>query len=136
MVERSSPLLELASVSRHFGGVRAVDSISFTVLPGSIHGLIGANDAGKTTTLLALSGILPPRSGRVLCDGENVTRAAAHVPVTRGLVHVPEGGQILAGMSVAGNLEMGAYQRRDHAAVRADRERVFERFPVLRQRRA
>ncbi len=118
------PLLEVHDLHVAYGRVEAVRGVSFAVPAGAVVTLIGANGAGKTTTLLALSGILPPRSGRVLLDGENVTRAAARVLVTRGLIHVPEGRQILAGMSVAGNLEMGAYQRRDHAAVRADRERL------------
>ena len=129
------PLLEVRDLVVSYGRIQAVRGISFTVREGAIVSLIGANGAGKTTTLLAVSGIVPARGGRIFFRGEDVTRKAPHALVARGIVQVPEGRQVLAHMSVEENLMMGAYQRRDAAAVRADLAAQLDRFPALRERR-
>ena len=131
----ATPLLDVRDLSVSYGRVQAVRAVSLSVPPGAIVSLIGANGAGKTSTLLAISGIVPARGGRILFDGEDIARRPPHQIVERGIVQVPEGRQVLASMSVAENLEMGAYQRRDRAAIRQDMERLLDRFPVLRERR-
>jgi branched-chain amino acid transport system ATP-binding protein len=98
---------------------------------GSIITLVGANGAGETTTLAAISGLLRPRSGRITFDGQDRAHAIARL----GVAQVPEGRDILAGMAVQENLELGAYGRRDRAGVRRDLERMPARFPILAERR-
>ena len=129
------PVLDVRDLVVSYGRVQAVRGISFVVREGAVVSLIGANGAGKTTTLLAISGIVPARGGRIFFRGEDVTRKAPHALVARGIVQVPEGRQVLAHMSVEENLMMGAYQRRDTAAVRADLAAQLDRFPALRERR-
>ncbi len=131
---QSSALLEVENLQVSYGRVQAVRGISFSVPEGAIVSLIGANGAGKTTTLSAISGIVPAR-GRIRFRGEEITRLAPHQIVRRGIVQVPEGRQVIAYLTVEDNLELGAYQRRDRAAVRTDIESMFARFPVLRERR-
>ena len=128
-------LLEVEDLHVSYGRVQAVRGISFSVPEGTIVSLIGANGAGKTTTLSAISGIVPARAGRIRFRGEEITRLAPHQIVRRGIVQVPEGRQVIAYLTVEDNLELGAYQRRDRAAVRADIESMFARFPVLREPR-
>jgi branched-chain amino acid transport system ATP-binding protein len=130
----AAPLLDVQDLSVSYGRVQAVRGISLSVPTGAIVSLIGANGAGKTSTLLAISGIVPARSGRILFDGEEITRRSPHQIVARGIVQVPEGRQVLASMSVSENLEMGAYQRRDGAVIRQDMDRLLGRFPALRER--
>lgn len=132
---QAMPLLHVENLSVAYGRVQAVQGVSFTVAAGAIVAIIGANGAGKTSTLLAISGIVPARGGRIRFRGEDVTRQGAHELVARGIVQTPEGRQVLARMSVEENLLMGAYQRRDAGAVRADLAAQWERFPVLRERR-
>jgi branched-chain amino acid transport system ATP-binding protein len=136
-IEKGSgtPLLEVEDLRVAYGRVEAVRGISFTVPEGAIVSLIGANGAGKTTTLSAISGIVPARSGRIRFRGEEIARLPPHGVVRRGIVQVPEGRQVIAHLSVAENLEMGAYQRHDRAGIRGDLERMYARFPVLRDRR-
>jgi branched-chain amino acid transport system ATP-binding protein len=131
----AAPLLEVEDLHVSYGRVEAVRGVSFAVPEGAIVSLIGANGAGKTTTLAAISGLVPARSGRVRFRGEEITRLAPHQIVRRGIVQVPEGRQVIAYLSVEENLAMGAYQRRDRVAVREDMERMYARFPVLRERR-
>jgi branched-chain amino acid transport system ATP-binding protein len=128
-------MLEVEGLAVAYGRVQAIRGVSFTVPEGAIVSLIGANGAGKTTTLAAISGLAPARAGRIRFHGEEITRLAPHQIVRRGIVQVPEGRQVIAYLTVEENLELGAYQRRDHAAIRADIAGMFERFPVLRERR-
>jgi branched-chain amino acid transport system ATP-binding protein len=131
----ATALLEVEGLEVAYGRVEAVRGISFAVSEGEIVSLIGANGAGKTTTLAALSGIVPVRAGRIRYEGEEITHLPPHKLVQRGIVQVPEGRQVLAYLTVAENLEMGAYQRRDRAGIRADLDEMYGRFPVLRERR-
>jgi len=128
------PLLDVHDLVVAYGSIVAVRGISFSVPSGSVVSLVGANGAGKTSTLAALAGLLRPRAGRVRLAGEDVTGRPAHELVRRGLVLVPEGRQILAQMSVAENLALGAHQRRDRGAVRRETDRIYARFPILAQR--
>ena len=130
-------LLRCEDLIVRYGLVEAVRGVSFDVEEGQIVALIGANGAGKTSTLRALSGIVPKAGGHVTFRGTDVTRAPSHQIVRLGLVQVPEGRAIVATMTVQENLELGAYTRarRDAPAVRADIERMYERFPLLAQRR-
>ncbi len=130
-----APLLAVRDLVVAYGRVEAVHAISFEVPAGTAVGLIGANGAGKSSTLAALAGLVHTRAGRVLFDGEDVSGRLSPDLVTRGLVLVPEGRQILGQMSVLENLELGAYHRRDRQAVRRELDEVCERFPVLGQRR-
>jgi branched-chain amino acid transport system ATP-binding protein len=130
----ATPLLEVSGLAVAYGHVEALQGIDFRIGVGEIRTLVGANGAGKSTTLLALSGLVAPRAGKVLFDGEDITRMAPHRIVERGLVHVAEGRAILTTLTVRENLELGAYRRRDKAAVAVDLERVLHLFPRLRER--
>jgi branched-chain amino acid transport system ATP-binding protein len=133
---RRNLLLEAENLVVAYAHVVAVQGISFAVGEGTIVSLVGSNGAGKTSTLSALAGLLQPRAGRIRFAGEDVTGMPPHELVRRGLVLVPEGRQILGQMSVAENLALGAYQRRDRKAIRLDTDRIYERFPILGQRRS
>lgn len=128
-------LLSCEDLVVRYGPIEAVRGVSFTVDDGQIVALIGANGAGKSTTLRALSGVLRKAGGRVTFRGRDITRALPHEIVALGLVQVPEGRAIVATMTVQENLELGAYTRRDSAGVRVDIAGVYERFPILGQRR-
>ncbi len=128
------PVLEVSDLRVAYGQIEAVKGISFTVPEGQIVTLVGANGAGKTTTLAAISGLLRPRAGTVRFAGRDLTRLGAHTITRLGVVHVPEGRDILATMTILENLELGAYSRRDRVGVRRDIARVFERFPILGER--
>jgi branched-chain amino acid transport system ATP-binding protein len=130
----AQPLLDVADLHVAYGRVDVVHGVSMRLRTGSVAALIGANGAGKTTTLLALSGIVRPRSGAVTFAGSRVDGLAPHRLVARGLMHVPEGRAILAQMSVRENLELGAWTQGDRGGVREDEERMFARFPILRER--
>ena len=125
-------MLEVEGLRVAYGPVEAVHGISFTVERGEVVTLIGANGAGKTSTLAAISGVVRPAGGRVVFDGRDLVGMAAHTIVAAGLVQVPEGREILARMSVEENLLMGSRGRGGAAALRG----VWERFPILAQRRA
>ncbi|MBE6556251.1 MAG: ABC transporter ATP-binding protein [Ruminococcaceae bacterium] len=130
-----APLLQVNNLVVNYGMIRALKGISFTVEQGEIVSLIGANGAGKTTTLHTITGLLRPKSGSVLFKGEELTSIPAHKIVTRGLVHVPEGRRIFQSLTVAENLMMGSYTRKDKAAIARDLEHVYELFPRLKERR-
>ena len=126
-------MLEVNDLSVAYGPVEAVRSVSLSVERGSVVTLIGPNGAGKTTILNALSGVVPVQSGRIRLDDRDITRLSAHRRVSAGIVQVPEGRQVLAGMTVRENLELGGYRRpikEVHAAI----ERMEEHFPILRER--
>jgi branched-chain amino acid transport system ATP-binding protein len=131
-----SALLEVENLSVAYGAIEAVRDVSFTVDEGKIVCLIGANGAGKTTTLRTISGLLRPRAGDVRFDGRSIVKAPAHVILSRGISHSPEGRRVFARMTVEENMLLGAYTRKDDAGVRADMQRVFELFPVLGERRS
>ncbi len=128
-------LLELKQFSVSYGGIKAVTEVDLYVERGELVCLIGANGAGKTTLLKALCGLLPPAHGSVYYDGQAITRQPAHAIARLGLALIPEGRGIFGRMSVAENLDMGAYLRRDRAVIQNDLERVFTLFPRLAERR-
>jgi branched-chain amino acid transport system ATP-binding protein len=128
-------LLEIHALKIAYGGINAVKGIDLTVNEGEMVALIGANGAGKTSTLKAISGVLTPSAGRVLYRGADVTGAAAYTLVERGLALVPEGRQVFGRLTVQENLRMGAYARRDAAGVKSDLERMYQLFPRLYERR-
>ena len=127
-------MFEIVDLHVHFGGIHALKGVSLEVNDGEIVTLIGANGAGKTTTLRTASGLKKPTNGVVSIEGQDITKTSAQDRVKKGLVHVPEGRRVFPQMTVAENLDMGAYLRRDRAGVEASRQTVFERFPVLKER--
>ncbi len=130
-------MLELEDVHVHYGKVNALKGVSFAVREGEVVTLIGGNGAGKTTTLRTVSGLLRPKTGEILFEGEPIHAVPAHEIVRRGVAHAPEGRRIFPRMSVQENLELGAFGRGDGAAaaVKDDMDRVLELFPVLLERR-
>jgi branched-chain amino acid transport system ATP-binding protein len=129
-----SALLEVKDLHVAYGHIQAVQGISFEVHSGEIRTLVGANGAGKSTTLLALSGLLKPKAGSIRFEGEELTKLPTHKIVDRGLVQVAEGRAILTTLTVRENLELGAYRRKDRAAIASDLERVLTLFPRLEER--
>ncbi|HEV8560257.1 MAG TPA: ABC transporter ATP-binding protein [Actinophytocola sp.] len=129
-----TPLLEVRELSVAYGAIEAVRNVSFSVELGQIVCLIGANGAGKTTILRTISGLLRPRAGDILFEGASIAKLPAHEILSRGIAQSPEGRRIFARMTVAENLLLGAYARRDNE-VDADMQRVFTLFPVLGERR-
>lgn len=127
-------LLEVENVHSYYGNIHALKGISLTVEEGEIVTLIGANGAGKSTTLKTISGIVRPRVGTVQLKGEDLSQFAAHEIVGKGLSHVPEGRGIFARLTVMENLELGAYIRDDGKQIIEDIDRVFGIFPRLKER--
>jgi branched-chain amino acid transport system ATP-binding protein len=127
-------LLEVEGISVHYGRIRAIRDMSFTVNEGEVVSLIGANGAGKTTTMKTISGILNPSAGKITFAGEDITRMKAHIRVVRGISQAPEGRGIFPGMTVMENLDMGTFGRKDRSGVPQDLERVFDLFPRLKER--
>ncbi|MEK7948142.1 ABC transporter ATP-binding protein [Pigmentiphaga sp. YJ18] len=129
-----NPLLKVDGLKVSYGHIAAVKGVDLELREGEITTLVGANGAGKSTTLLALSGLIPKEAGTVTFQGEDISRLAPHRIVSRGIVQVAEGRAILTTMTVRENLELGAYTRRDKGGIGADLERVFELFPRLKER--
>lgn len=127
-------LLELTDVSVFYGRIQAIHKMSFSVARGEIVSLIGANGAGKTTTMKTISGLLSPASGSITFEGADITKMKAHIRVVHGISQAPEGRGIFPGMTVAENLDMGAFGRADKTGMPADLERVFDLFPRLKER--
>ncbi|MGQ9458605.1 MAG: ABC transporter ATP-binding protein [Anaerolineae bacterium] len=127
-------LLQVEDIHVYYGAIHALQGISFHVDEGEIVTLIGANGAGKSTTLNTISGLLRPRRGRILFKGEDITVVPPSEIVRRGIVQVPEGRKIFAPLTVLENLEMGAFTRKDKEGIRASMERVFRSFPRLQER--
>ncbi|MEU8230795.1 ABC transporter ATP-binding protein [Actinoplanes sp. NPDC048967] len=127
-------LLELKDVTLMYGRIQALHGISLSVGEGEIVALIGANGAGKSTTMRAISGLRPVAQGTITFNGEDITKLRADLRVVRGVSQSPEGRGIFPGMSVRENLEMGAYTRRNRAEIDEDLDRVFTLFPRLRER--
>jgi branched-chain amino acid transport system ATP-binding protein len=128
------PLLELDNVHSFYGHIQALRGISLTVDEGEVVTLIGSNGAGKTTTLRSIHGVLPPREGKIVFDGEEIQGLPAHDMISKGISQSPEGRKIFRRMTVRENLEMGAYHRNDNITIREDMDRVFELFPRLNER--
>lgn len=128
-------LLEVENLKVAYGGIHAVKGISLEIAPGELVALIGSNGAGKTTTLKTLAGLLHPVSGQIRYDGKNLHNVAAHQRVSMGIALVPEGRGVFACLTVAENLQMGAYSRSDQHEIAADLVRMYELFPRLAERR-
>jgi branched-chain amino acid transport system ATP-binding protein len=129
-------VLELRDVQTFYGAIQALKGISIDVYEGEIVTLIGANGAGKSTTLRSINGLIHPRRGKIVFDGADITHASAHTIVKKGVCQAPEGRRLFPRMTVVENLEMGAFQRSDRAGIKEDMDRVFELFPRLHERRA
>lgn len=128
-------MFEIKDLKVSFGGIQALKGISLRVEEGEIVTLIGANGAGKTTTLRTASGLERPLEGSIWLDGKEITKSSPRSRVRHGLVHVPEGRRVFPGMTVMENLDLGAYMRKDRSSCAADLKMVFERFPVLADRK-
>lgn len=129
------PMLELENIHTYYGNIHALKGISLNVDKGEIVTLIGANGAGKSTTLRTITGLLRPRNGTVKLDGEDLGNYKAHDIVYKGIAMVPEGRGIFARLTVTENLDMGAYSRTSKAEYEKDVERIFTLFPRLKERR-
>jgi branched-chain amino acid transport system ATP-binding protein len=127
-------LLNVKNLEVHYGVIKAIKGIDFEVNEGEIVALIGANGAGKTSTMHAISGLLNSKSGLIEFDGQDISKMPAHKIVAQGLAQVPEGRRVFANLSVETNLEMGAYLRNDNK-IDTDMEHVYELFPRLKERR-
>jgi branched-chain amino acid transport system ATP-binding protein len=128
-------MLKLVDVETCYGSIRALKGISLSVAPGEIVALIGSNGAGKSTTLMSISGITPARGGQILFKGEPIEKTDPDKIVAMGISQVPEGRRIFPKLSVLENLEMGAFLRDDHAEMKKDITYIYELFPILHQRR-
>jgi branched-chain amino acid transport system ATP-binding protein len=128
-------MLEVNDVHTYYGNIHALKGISLEVNEGEIVTLIGANGAGKTTTLRTISGLLKPRQGYIRLGGEDLAKYAAHDLVYKGVAMVPEGRGIFSQLSVEEIMEMGAFSRKDRAAINKDKDFVFTLFPRLKERR-
>ncbi|NLF64038.1 MAG: ABC transporter ATP-binding protein [Chloroflexi bacterium] len=128
-------LLDVNDIHAYYGNIHALKGVSLQVKEGEIVTLIGANGAGKSTTLRVISGLLDPRMGTVTLSGENLKAYKAHQLVSKGVAMVPEGRGVFARLTVSENLEMGAYHRRDRDGIASDFQKVYELFPRLAERR-
>ncbi|MEW8014137.1 MAG: ABC transporter ATP-binding protein [Candidatus Sedimenticola endophacoides] len=128
-------MLELQDIHTYYGNIQALRGISLEINQGEIITLIGANGAGKSTTLMTISGITPPRTGRIRFEGRQIQGVSPDRIVTMGISQVPEGRRIFPQLSVQENLDLGAFPRADKAAIRQDLEYVFHLFPILSERR-
>ena len=127
-------MLEVRNIDVHYGAIAALREVSLTVTEGSIATLIGGNGAGKTTTLRAISGMIRPRRGQILYQGQDITGIPPHKLLARGLAHCPEGRMVFANLTVRENLRMGAYLQRDRGVIAREEEFVFGLFPRLQER--
>jgi branched-chain amino acid transport system ATP-binding protein len=130
-----APILEIEDIHTYYGSIHALKGISLTVNEGEIVTLLGANGAGKSTTLRSINGLNRPRQGSIRFQGRDITNEAPHEIVKRGIAQSPEGRRLFPRMTVTENLEMGAFQRKDKSEFKQDMERVFELFPRLQERR-
>jgi branched-chain amino acid transport system ATP-binding protein len=128
-------MLEIKDIHVYYGAIHAIKGVSLTVRQGEIVTLIGSNGAGKSTTLRTISGLLKPKEGDILFEGESIAGRPAQAIVKAGVSQVPEGRRIFANMTVMENLELGAYSREDADGIEADMNMVFERFPRLLERK-
>jgi len=128
-------MLELRNVETFYGNIMALKGVSLSVSEGEIITLIGANGAGKSTALMTVCGIVPPRQGEILFSGKPIDRMEPHEIVSLGISQVPEGRRIFPRLTVTENLDMGAFLRRDKAGIAENMEYIFSLFPILRERR-
>ena len=128
-------MLEVKGLQVYYGVIQALKDVSFEVNQGEVIALIGANGAGKTTTLHTLTGLLPAKQGSIYFEGEDITKMPAHKIVQKGIAHVPEGRRVFSQLSVYENLIMGAYTRKDKKEIAENLEKVYQRFPRLRERK-
>jgi len=128
-------MLEINDMVCGYGQITALRGVTLSVKAGQLVALIGANGAGKSTTLRAISGLVPPRSGTMTFEGEDITSASPQKVLTKGIAHCPEGRRVFPHMTVAENLDMGAYLRSDSSEITADRDRIYGEFPRLAERR-
>ena len=128
-------MLEVRDIQTYYGNIQALKNVSLRIGEGEIVTLIGANGAGKSTTLMSICGVTPPRRGAIVFRGEPIQELSAEQIVKLGICQVPEGRHIFPQMSVLENLEMGAYLRADKSGIKADIDEVFGRFPILEKRR-
>lgn len=128
-------MLEIKDLEVYYGMIQAIKGISFEVNEGEVVSLIGANGAGKTTILHTITGLLSPKKGSIIFEGEDITKVPAHKIVSLGMAHVPEGRRVFAQFSVYQNLKMGAYTRNDKDEIEASLEAVYKRFPRLEERK-
>jgi branched-chain amino acid transport system ATP-binding protein len=135
MSAEAAPVLEIEDVHTFYGTIQALKGISLEVRSGEIVTLIGANGAGKSTTLRSINGLNHPRRGTIKFQGEDITNTAPHEIVRRGISQSPEGRKLFPRMTVDENLEMGAFQRHDREEIKQDMDRVFELFPRLAERK-
>ena len=133
--EAREKLLEVEGLHVAYGAILALRGVTLSVGKGEVVALIGANGAGKSSTLRAVSGMLRPTAGKIRLDAEDITGVKAHLLVPKGMAHAPEGRGIFLNLSVEENLELGAYLRKDPSGIREDIEYCFKLFPVLRERR-
>jgi len=131
----TTPILEIDDIHTYYGSIHALKGISLTVNEGEIVTLLGANGAGKSTTLRSINGLNRPRQGSSRFQGRDITSVPPHEIVKRGIAQSPEGRRLFPRMTVTENLEMGAFQRKDKSEFKQDMERVFELFPRLQERR-
>jgi branched-chain amino acid transport system ATP-binding protein len=127
-------MLEISNVETYYGNIRALKGVSLSVSEGEIITLIGANGAGKSTTLMTVCGIVSARSGDIIFQGKSICSLEPNVIVSLGISQVPEGRRIFPMMTVAENLDMGAFLRKDKAGIESDMEYVFTLFPILKKR--
>ena len=132
----AAPILELRDVHTSYGNIKALKGINLAVYPGEIVSIIGANGAGKSTTLMSICGIIPLRQGEIHYNGKAIQGKPPDLLPPLGLCQVPEGRRIFPRLSVEDNLEMGAFFRKDKDAIAQDRDHVFDLFPVLKDRRS
>lgn len=128
-------MLEISDLVCRYGKVEAVKGLSLSIGKGQLVALVGANGAGKSTTLRTISGVLASASGRIMFEGCDITRCSAREILARGIAHCPEGRRVFPDMTVEENLDMGAYLRSDSDGMEADKERIFTQFPRLAERR-
>ena len=127
-------MLEIKDLEVYYGVIQAIKGISFDVNEGEVIALIGANGAGKTTTLQTITGMLSAKKGSILFEGTDITKVPGHKIVSMGMAHVPEGRRVFANMTVLQNLKMGAFTRSDKNEIDATIEKVYKRFPRLKER--
>ena len=128
-------LLEIKDLEVYYGMIQAIKGVSFQVQEGEVIALIGANGAGKTTSLHTITGLLEAKKGSVIFDGKDITKTPAHKIVSMGMAHVPEGRRVFANLSVYQNLKMGAYTRKDKQEIEETLKTVYKRFPRLEERK-
>jgi branched-chain amino acid transport system ATP-binding protein len=128
-------MLEVRGMKTYYGNIQALKGVDLEISEGEIITLIGANGAGKTTSLMSISGVVPPRTGEVIFEGESISGLSPNEIVAKGISQVPEGRRIFPYLTVSENLDMGAFLRKDSQEVKSDIEYIFELFPILAERR-